>query len=141
MASPAPVPEAAQSVVEQTRRQEDKGQSPAEKGQGTRNQRTAERQPFVTQLTILITDPNGKPRTLNVASHDISTGGFSFIHKQFVYQNTRVQVHFESLPGNPTLEGVVRSCIHVGGMHHRVGVQFVTPIAPEQVPSNANSQP
>ena len=97
------------------------------KSSGHRNKRTAERQPWVTQLNLLIADPLGKARALNVSSHDISTGGFSFIYKQFVHINTKVRVQFESLAGRPTLNGVVRSCIHVGGMHHRVGVQFATP--------------
>lgn len=123
-----------QEVIEQLRKEIDKSN-------GHRDQRTAERKPWVTQLTLLIADPLGKSRTVNVSSHDISTGGFSFIYKQFVHINTKVRAQFESLPGRPSLNGVVRSCIHVGGMHHRVGVQFATTnsIPKEKPKSSPNS--
>lgn len=91
------------------------------------NRRQSERRPWITPLTILIEDPMGKPRTLEATTHDISTGGFSFVYRQFIHINTKVRVYFESLPGRPALEGVVRSCTYAGEMHHRIGVQFVKP--------------
>jgi|CXWL01.1.fsa_nt_gi hypothetical protein len=122
--APAPLSEATQKVIEQLRQQ---AVTPLKK----RDQRSSERRPWVAHLTLLITDPLGKPRTLDVVTHDISTGGFSFIFRQFFHVNTRVRAQFETLPGKPVLDGVVRSCILVGGVHHRVGVQFDTARPPE----------
>ncbi len=136
-ATPSPAPQAqsdqdglplaaASEVIEQLRQQ---GDSCQEK---KKNQRKSERRAWVTQLTLLIEDPLGKQRTLDVATHDISTGGFSFIYKQFIHINTKVAVLFETLPGKPALNGVVRSCVLLDGMHHRIGVQFHIPRTPQQ---------
>jgi len=91
-----------------------------------RNERRAERHHWITDLTLVIEDPLGKPRTIEVTTNDISAGGFSFVYHQFIHFGTKVRAHFESVPGRPNLDGVVRSCAHLGGMNHRVGVQFTS---------------
>jgi len=88
------------------------------------NERRAERHAWVTDLTLVIEDLQGKPRTLEVTTHDISEGGFSFVYRQFIHTGTRILAHFGSVSGRPSLEGVVRNCAYVGNMHHRIGVQF-----------------
>ncbi len=94
------------------------------KKRGSPNERTAERRPWVTSLVLVLEDPDGKPRTVEVTTHDISVGGFSFVYRQFLHAGTKIRAHFSILPGRPFLDGIVRNCMYVGGMHHRVGVQF-----------------
>ncbi|MBI3833282.1 MAG: PilZ domain-containing protein [Planctomycetes bacterium] len=90
------------------------------------NQRSSERHPWVVDISLVIEDPHGKPRTLDVVTHDISEGGFSFMYQQFIHVGTRIITHFGSIPGHPSLVGVVRNCVYVGSMYHRIGVQFPT---------------
>ena len=90
------------------------------------DQRQSERHPWTVHLTVIIEDPAGKPRTLEIVTHDISAGGFSFIYRQFMHLGTKVRVQVVSLEGRPTLDGVIRNCTYLGGMNHRIGVQFVT---------------
>jgi hypothetical protein len=60
-----------------------------------------------------------------VTTCDLSSQGFSFICDRFVYPDTVVYPHFDSLPSRPVMKGVVRNCVHLEGRQHRVGVQFV----------------
>lgn len=63
-------------------------------------------------------------RTITVVTEDLSTGGFAFVHKGFIHPGTVVKVKFTMLPNQPVYLGVVRHCNSIGGMRHRVGVQF-----------------
>ncbi|MHC4993617.1 MAG: PilZ domain-containing protein [Planctomycetota bacterium] len=63
-------------------------------------------------------------RKITVITEDLSTGGFAFVHKGFIHPGTVVKVRFEMLPNQPVYLGTVRHCINIGGMKHRVGVQF-----------------
>jgi hypothetical protein len=92
---------------------------------GLPNERSSERFAWVTSLVLVIIDPQGKPRTLEVVTHDISSGGFSFVYRQFLHAGSKVVAEFTVLPNRPRLEGVVRNCSHVGGINHRIGVQFI----------------
>jgi len=88
------------------------------------NERSSERFPWVTSLALVIIDPQGTPRTLEVLTHDISAGGFSFVYRQFLHVGSMVRAEFTVLPNRPRLDGIVRNCVHVGGINHRIGVQF-----------------
>jgi len=90
------------------------------------NERQSERHAWVTGLTVLIEEKPGEPRAIEVTTHDISTGGLSFVFRQYIHAGTMLRLHFNVLPGRPALDGVVRNCVHVGGIYHRVGVQFVS---------------
>ena len=63
-------------------------------------------------------------RTIEVITKDLSTGGFAFIHSQFIHPGSRVRARFDVLPHRPILSGVVRSCVKIEGVRHRVGVEF-----------------
>lgn len=108
---------AARKVIEQL-------QARAQENASVPNQRRAERHPWVTSLTVMLEETPGKWRTVEVTSHDISTGGFSFVYRQFTHVGTNVRVNINCLPGRPILDGAVRSCVYIGGHHHRIGVQF-----------------
>lgn len=94
--------------------------------QDTSDQRRAERHPWVAELTITIDDTGTDPRNLHVTSRDISRGGFSFMYRQFIAPGTAVGVRINKLPERGILRGIVRSCVHLGGILHRIGVQFMS---------------
>jgi len=96
----------------------------AEEPHDVPDERSSERHAWVTDLTITISDTSKIPRSLIVTSREISRGGFSFMFRQFIAPGTRVGVRINKLPARGVLHGVVRSCVHVGGIHHRIGVQF-----------------
>lgn len=79
-----------------------------------------------TTLDLELTEQDGsRRRQVRVQTLNLSSGGFAFLHRQFIHPGTRVWAEFQALPGRPVIEGVVRSCDQLGGMQHRVGVQFI----------------
>jgi hypothetical protein len=91
-------------------------------------ERRLERRPWVVPLFIDVehTSNIGVVRQqARVTTQDLSAGGFSFLHKQFIPVGVRILAHFNVLPDKPVVPGEVRSCILVTGMQHRVGVQFL----------------
>ena len=70
------------------------------------------------------TDQFTSQRQIKVTTGDLSAGGFSFVHRQYIHLGTIVTACFEALRQRPTLSGVVRSCIATDGGRYRVGVQF-----------------
>ena len=88
------------------------------------DQRAAGRFSWVTKLSVRIIDPIGAPRDIEVTTRDLSTGGFSFVHNQFVHEGTIVITRIKGLPHQPTIMCVVRHCEHISGAKHRVGVRF-----------------
>lgn len=89
-----------------------------------KNRRDADRYPWVTQLHVRIVDLSGNSRDIDVTTHDLSVGGFSFLHSQFLHNGTIILTRIKSLPHQPTLMCIVRNCTHVKGATHRVGVRF-----------------
>lgn len=79
-----------------------------------------------TVLRLEITDADGsRRREVDVRTLNLSAGGFAFLMRQFVHPGSRVLAEFKALAGKPVVEAVVRSCTPLGGMEHRVGVQFI----------------
>lgn len=64
-------------------------------------------------------------RKITVTTTDLSTGGFAFVHSQYIYPDTLILAQFDALPNRPTLTGRIRSCEKIHGLYHRVGVQFI----------------
>jgi len=95
-----------------------------DRGQGVPNGRRFERYPWIIDLTMWLEEPSGATRTLDVTTHDLSRGGFSFVYRQFLHAGTKIRARFNILPNRPTVAGLVRNCNWVGGHHHRVGVEF-----------------
>lgn len=96
------------------------------KAEGGNSRRKHERHSWSVPLRITVTSPEtNHERTLNVVSHDISKGGFSFVADHYIHPESQVTTTFNSLPNKPVIAGTVRSCFLADGMSHRVGVQFV----------------
>ncbi|MCC7406599.1 MAG: PilZ domain-containing protein [Phycisphaeraceae bacterium] len=79
--------------------------------------------------------PNGPAhRRIEVTTLNISLGGVAFSHRQFIHLGTKVSMVFDTLPGQPAYKGLVRSCVPIGGMQHRIGVQFTTTVKQKKKP-------
>jgi hypothetical protein len=99
-------------------------------GRAVSNERRHDRHKWVTPLTVLIEkepDHKSQQRDVEVTTHDISRGGFSFMFKQYLHPGTRIRTRFNALPGCPIVRGIVRNCIHLGATFHRIGVEFAAP--------------
>ena len=60
-----------------------------------------------------------------VATRNISKGGISLLHSNFIYPGTRVSATITKLDGTShPFGGIVRRCEHRGGVVHEIGVQF-----------------
>ncbi|MCA9255494.1 MAG: PilZ domain-containing protein [Phycisphaerales bacterium] len=92
--------------------------------------RGSDRYAWKIKLHVTIVDPSGARREIDVTTHDLSIGGFSFIFNQYVHNGTVVIACIKALPQKPLVLCVVRNCVHVKGAMHRVGVNF------EKVSSN-----
>ncbi|MCB9852419.1 MAG: PilZ domain-containing protein [Phycisphaerales bacterium] len=97
-----------------------------QKGAGppTKEKREAKRYSWKIQLRVMIVDPAGSKREIDVMTHDLSTSGFSFMYNQYLHNGTVVIACIKALPNQPKVLCVVRNCIHVRGASHRVGVRF-----------------
>ena len=108
------------------------------------NQRRRERRRWVVPLTIEIEQRGASDlirSQAKVTTQDISQGGFSFAHRQFVAIGSIVRVRFDILPTKPLLHGVVRNCVLVEGMRHRIGVEFVNEGEEDGPPPPRRSRP
>lgn len=91
-------------------------------------QREHERHSWTVSLSLTLIERStagARERHLDVVTHDISRGGFSFVARCYVHPGTVVSARVEALPNRPVLRGVVRNCAHIRGSDHRVGVQFL----------------
>lgn len=104
-----------------------------------RNQRQHERMPWLTELVIWVRERKWEsPRELFVHTNDISRGGFSFLHSQFLYPERMIYTCFNALPGQPMVAGVVTNCAYVGSGRHRVGVRFLCSKTCDELSSNTS---
>jgi hypothetical protein len=87
--------------------------------------RTATRYCYCVPMTLHIDDPRAAAtRVIRAASSNISAGGFAFIFDAAVSQGATIRAQFDSLPGKPQIAGIVRSCVHICGTQHRIGVEY-----------------
>lgn len=131
-ASPAaPVPEHPGQIAQQRR-----------SGKAQRL-RTHPRYHWHSRVPIVLEDPspNGlrSRRAALVHTVDLSTNGFAFEFDQYVHPGTIIYAAFHVLKRNPQRRGVVRSCVHVNGIRHRVGVEFRNSLATSSPQNGAPS--
>ncbi len=89
-----------------------------------RHERRACRMPITVELEE--SHPIGSmARTMNVTTIDLSAGGMAFESEGYIHPGTGLISTFDKLAGRPRIRGVVRSCTHVGGRVHRIGVEFI----------------
>ena len=87
--------------------------------------RAAVRHHYCVPMTLHIDDPRSRStRLIRAASSNISGGGFAFIFDAALTPGSTIRAQFDSLPGKPQIAGVVRSCVHICGTQHRVGVEY-----------------
>ena len=90
--------------------------------------RGSKRHAYSAKLSVEIDergDKSGARRQTVVTTRNISSGGFAFECDGFVHEGAEIIATFEHLPGKPRIAGVVKSCAHVEGRRHRIGVQFL----------------
>lgn len=102
--------------------------SAIQKSSRTRNpaeHRQATRYHYCVPMTLYIDDPRARgTRIVRAASSNISNGGFAFIFDAALSPGSTVRAQFDSLPGKPQIAGLVRSCVHICGTQHRIGVEY-----------------
>ena len=101
-----------------------------EQGQNTPDQRRSERKPWSTGLTVWFEDPSGpvpSTREIMAATINVSRGGLNLLAKRSIHEGSRIRLRFNALPHSPTIAALARSCEQLGGVWHRVGVEFATP--------------
>lgn len=94
-----------------------------------RRLRAHQRYCWRSRVPIVLEEPSSdgmRRRQALVHTLDLSAGGFAFEFDQYVHPGTIVHAAFQALKRNPQRRGVVRSCVHVSGTTHRVGVEFST---------------
>jgi hypothetical protein len=92
---------------------------------GGSEHRQATRYHYCVPMTLHIDDPRkAGTRVIRAASSNISTGGFAFIFDAAISPGSTVRAQFDSLPGKPQIAGLVRSCLHICGTQHRIGVEY-----------------
>jgi len=91
---------------------------------GTESDRQHERKEWATKATLRLNGTHDK-RHMNVVTHDISQGGFSFISESYIAAGTPVFATFRVGAEDATFSGIVRSCKIVTAPKHLIGVQFV----------------
>jgi len=77
-------------------------------------------------LELTLTSPdNGHRSKITVATRNISRGGMSVLHSNFIYSGTviQAQLHRED-KSTQLVSGVVRRCSHRGGIVHEIGIKF-----------------
>jgi hypothetical protein len=116
----APVPEQPEQVAQLRRSGE------------ARRMRAHQRYCWRSRVPVVFEEPSSdgmRRRQALVRTLDVSAGGFAFEFDQYVHPGTIVHAAFHALKRNPQRRGIVRSCVHVDGTTHRVGVEFSTSAA------------
>ncbi len=97
---------------------------------GGEEARAARRYEWQQAITIELEEPGdsqGRLRTLEIDTCDISTTGLGFRADGFMYPGTRVYLTFRTLPERPRIAGEVMYCTYEGRGKHRIGVRFLAP--------------
>lgn len=89
------------------------------------------RYPCQVRIRLEIEDAGGgppaSPQVVVVTTRDISAGGFSFFHGEYLRPGTVIRAHFDAARPRP-LPGHVRHCKYLAGNWHAVGVEFDRPL-------------
>jgi len=104
----------------------------AAESQITKNVRAHDRVSFsIKPFPVTFLHPGGVETRCLVTARNLSVGGLGFLHGGFLYQGTLCEMQVPTIYGDHrTLRGSVRSCRHVSGNIHDIGVQFDDAIDP-----------
>lgn len=97
--------------------------------QAAAKQRKFVRWPFRKEAVELRLSQSGAMVSLRVASRNLSRGGMSALHNNYLHPGTTCEVVLPHPRRGPTLHrGKVVRCIHRSGVVHEVGIAFSEPI-------------
>ena len=78
-----------------------------------------------SSIHLEIEQPGGSRLPLQVAARNISNGGMSLLHSNFVYPGSACWVTLKSIDGEERiLSGTIARCAHFSGVVHEIGVKF-----------------
>ncbi len=81
-------------------------------------------------LIITVQHPGGSTIRYLIRPRNLSRGGMSFLHGQFIYPGTACTINLRTNQDHPVrVEGRITRCNHVQGRVHEIGVQFDSAIA------------
>ncbi len=76
-------------------------------------------------IHVDITQPSGSHAKFSVIPRNLSAGGMSFVHGQYLHQGTRCSITLPTLDGEQIyLNANAILCRHITGVIHEIGVQF-----------------
>jgi len=92
--------------------------------------RAHHRQPYRGRpVTVTLTQTGGTVTSFSVKPHNVSCGGISFLHGNFVHTGSTCRLTLRALDGTETeVAGRVVRCRLIRGRVHEVGVAFDSPI-------------
>ena len=104
----------------------------AETAEQQKNNRTHERMSFQAMaIHVTFSHPGGVNAKCLVTARNLSVGGLGFLHGGFVHTDTPVSLQLPTIFGDTrVVNGTVRSCRHVSGKVHEIGVKFTKDIDP-----------
>ncbi len=87
----------------------------------------------IGEIEVQIRNPAGDTVAFAVLPRNLSTGGLSFIHGQFVHVGSDLTAYLPRLHDTALeVEGRVVRCRHIQGLLHEIGVMFRDPIELDQ---------
>ena len=80
-------------------------------------------------IPVTLTQPAGGEVHLKLACRNLSRGGVSLLHNQFMHPGSTAVVSLPRLHGGPkAVNGTIRRCIHKRLTLHEIGIEFDEPI-------------
>ncbi|MCP4594777.1 MAG: response regulator [bacterium] len=99
---------------------------------GAANRRVA-RQTWRKQLKVIVAQPGGDVRCIEVVSRNLSSGGLSFMHNGFLHAGTRCELQLVTADGAwIDVRAEVVRCRYVAGGAHEVSLRFDKPVDDSQ---------
>ncbi len=95
------------------------------------DRRQHERMPYrnTTYLVATVRGGDGREQRFLVRTHDISETGLGFLHGNFIYPGSSVELVLKHRTYGQTYHtAVVRRCVHYKRHIHQIGIEFDEPI-------------
>lgn len=78
-----------------------------------------------SKIAMFIESKGHNHRKVIIASRNLSQGGISILHSNFMYPGTKVTIDLVAIDQSITsLQGTIKRCQHCGGRVHEIGIQF-----------------
>jgi CheY-like chemotaxis protein len=84
-----------------------------------------------SDVSFTVVQPGGGTSERLVTVRDLSSGGICILYPGYLHSGSPITVELRKrLGGKERIEGQIRSCRHVQGAWHAVGIKFKEPIVP-----------